>query len=105
MFNLVDNAIRYNREGGHVWIAASAVDDGVRLVVRDDGIGIPKEHQARIFERFYRVDTSHSRSTGGTGLGLSIVKHAAMVMHSTVELESSEGKGSVFTLTFPKQGG
>ena len=105
VFNLVDNAIRYNREGGHVWIAASAVDDGVRLVVRDDGIGIPKEHQARIFERFYRVDTSHSRSTGGTGLGLSIVKHAAMVMHSTVELESSEGKGSVFTLTFPKQGG
>lgn len=100
-FNLADNAILYNREGGHVDIGVHETGDGIVLAVRDDGIGIPKEHQARIFERFYRVDTSHSRSTGGTGLGLSIVKHAAMVMNAVVALDSSEGGGSTFSVTFP----
>lgn len=100
-FNLADNAIRYNREGGHVDIGVHETGDGIVLAVRDDGIGIPKEHQARIFERFYRVDTSHSRSTGGTGLGLSIVKHAAMVMNAAVALDSSEVGGSTFSVTFP----
>ena len=101
IYNLCDNAIRYNREGGHVRISVHRNADTVELKVADDGIGIPSEHLARIFERFYRVDTSHSRSTGGTGLGLSIVKHAAMVLGGQVEVDSREGLGTTFTVSFP----
>ena len=99
VFNLTDNAIRYNRKDGYVRISFHMEGDKAVLCVRDNGIGIPAEHQARIFERFYRVDTSHSRSTGGTGLGLSIVKHAAKVMKGSVSLESEEGSGSSFYVT------
>ena len=99
VFNLTDNAIRYNRKDGYVRINFHMEGDKAVLCVRDNGIGIPAEHQARIFERFYRVDTSHSRSTGGTGLGLSIVKHAAKVMKGSVSLESEEGSGSSFYVT------
>lgn len=102
VYNLCDNAIRYNREGGSVTVRCRAEGDKAVLSVSDTGIGIPAEHRARIFERFYRVDTSHSRSTGGTGLGLSIVKHACQVLRAQIELESEEGKGSTFTIIFNK---
>lgn len=101
IFNLVDNAVRYSKPGGHVVLSLHKSQRGIELAVKDDGIGIPAEHQARIFERFYRVDSSHSRQTGGTGLGLSIVKHAASVMGATVEVASREGEGSTFTVVFP----
>ena len=101
IFNLCDNAVRYNREGGYVELSIKKGPDAIAISVRDNGIGIPAEHQARIFERFYRVDTSHSRSTGGTGLGLSIVKHAALVLNAQVKLTSREGEGSVFIVSFP----
>lgn len=101
IFNLCDNAVRYNREGGYVELSIKKGPHAIAVSVRDNGIGIPAEHQARIFERFYRVDTSHSRSTGGTGLGLSIVKHAALVLNAQVKLTSAEGEGSVFIVSFP----
>ncbi len=96
IFNLCDNAIKYNRPGGRVEIQAV---DGVLTVV-DTGIGIPKEAQSRIFERFYRVDKSRSKAVGGTGLGLSIVKHAARVMNARVDLQSDEGQGTKVTVEF-----
>jgi len=96
LYNLTDNAIKYNREGGSVEIRI--LPDGFR--VKDTGIGIPLSEQERIFERFYRVDKSHSRKIGGTGLGLSIVKHAALRLGARVELESREGEGSCFTVRF-----
>ena len=96
IYNLCDNAIRYNKDGGKVTITVSK--DGV--TVKDTGIGIPKEHQARIFERFYRVDKSHSRETGGTGLGLSIAKHAAQRLGAHIELESIVGEGTIMRITF-----
>ena len=101
VYNLTDNAIRYNREGGWVRISLHRQDGRIVLSVSDSGIGIPKEHFARIFERFYRVDPSHSRSTGGTGLGLSIVKHASQILGGGLSLESEEGEGSTFTVSFP----
>lgn len=101
VYNLTDNAIRYNREGGWVRISLHRQDGRIVLRVSDSGIGIPKEHFARIFERFYRVDPSHSRSTGGTGLGLSIVKHASQILGGGLSLESEEGEGSTFTVSFP----
>ena len=73
------------------------------LEVADDGIGIPEEHQSRVFERFYRVDKSHSRASGGTGLGLSIVKHAAALHHAEIELESEVGKGTTISVRFPME--
>lgn len=93
-FNLIDNAIKYTPEGGCVRV--SAVTDGkfIRCSVSDMGIGIPREHQPHVFERFYRVDKSHSRATGGTGLGLAIVKHVAEIHHAAVRLTSQEGKGT-----------
>ncbi len=100
IYNLCDNAIRYNREGGKVVIDVSKKNHSPVLVVSDTGIGIPIEHQSRIFERFYRVDKSHSKETGGTGLGLSIVKHAVAIHNGTLKLESSADKGSVITITF-----
>lgn len=102
VYNLCDNAIRYNEDGGRVDITTLTDDDGAKLIVKDTGIGIPPEHQGRIFERFYRVDKSHSKQSGGTGLGLSIVKHAAQYHGAEIELESVPGEGSTFTVTFPK---
>ena len=102
VYNLCDNAIKYSPEGGLVTVRTEALPDGARLSVTDTGIGIPPEHQDRVFERFYRVDKSRSREVGGTGLGLSIVKHAARLHEATIHLESEPGRGSTFTITFPK---
>lgn len=96
--NLADNAVKYNRPGGSVTITTGYSDGKARLTVADTGIGIPAAHQARVFERFYRVDKSHSKEVGGTGLGLSIVKHAAAYLGVEVELESTEGVGTAVTL-------
>ena len=96
IYNLCDNAIKYNVPGGGVTIHA----DNDRLVVSDTGIGIPGEHQDRIFERFYRVDKSHSKASGGTGLGLSIVKHAAAYHKAEIRLESAPGQGTTITIQF-----
>lgn len=98
--NLVDNGIKYGREGGSVRVDTHILPDGVRLTVADTGVGIAPEHQEKVFERFYRVDKSHSRATGGTGLGLSIVKHGAMVHGARVALQSEEGAGTVVTVEF-----
>lgn len=102
VYNLCDNAIKYNRSGGSVKIAVFEDDTNVRLEVADTGIGIPTEHQERVFERFYRVDKSHSKQSGGTGLGLSIVKHAVAYHHGKIALESEANKGTVITVEFPK---
>lgn len=96
LYNLCDNAIKYNVPGGSVRITA---EEG-KLIVSDTGIGIPAEHQSRVFERFYRVDKSHSKRSGGTGLGLSIVKHAVAFHKAALELESNPGKGTTITITF-----
>ena len=101
IYNLCDNAIKYNREGGTVDITVAAAEERVTLSVKDSGIGIPREHLSRIFERFYRVDKSHSKEIGGTGLGLSIVKHIAKVHDATLDVRSTVGEGSVFTIVFP----
>lgn len=106
LYNLVDNAIKYNVQGGRVNVSASLDDSSnvgktVVLEVSDTGIGIPKEHLPRIFERFYRVDKSHSRASGGTGLGLSIVKHVAMYHEGKVSVESKVGKGTKFVVILP----
>ena len=100
IYNLCDNAVAYNHAGGSVTVTVSDTPEGGRVTVRDTGIGIPREAQGRVFERFYRVDKSHS--SGGTGLGLSIVKHGAAYLGAQVTLESEPGKGSTFILTFPK---
>ncbi len=101
LYNLCDNAIRYNNKGGSVIVDVSNTLDGkVKLTVKDDGIGIGKEHQERIFERFYRVDKSRSRESGGTGLGLAIVKHILTSHGAELELESELGKGTCITVTF-----
>ncbi|MDD4396028.1 MAG: ATP-binding protein [Sphaerochaetaceae bacterium] len=101
-FNLMDNAIRYNKPDGSVTVTVSDSDGKIMLEVKDTGIGIPKEDQNRVFERFYRVDKSHFRETGGTGLGLSIVKHAAEYHHASISLSSTLGKGTAITVEFPK---
>lgn len=100
-FNLFDNAIKYTPEGGAVSISVHEDNGQVVCQVTDNGIGIPAEHQSHVFERFYRVDKSHSRQTGGTGLGLAIVKHVAQLHHAQVSLSSAEGKGTTVALTFP----
>ncbi len=102
VYNLCDNAIKYNRQGGSVTVTVTEDEDNAELSVRDTGIGIPKEHLKRVFERFYRVDKSHSKEVGGTGLGLSIVKHGALYHHANVELNSEEGSGTEIKLIFPK---
>ena len=99
VYNLCDNAVAYNRQGGSVTVTVTDTPQGARVAVADTGIGIPRDAQSRVFERFYRVDKSHS--SGGTGLGLSIVKHGAAYLGAQVELESEPGQGSTFTLTFP----
>lgn len=102
VYNLCDNAIKYNRENGTVDVAVMNTTESVVVTVSDTGIGIPKEYQDRIFERFYRVDKSHSREIGGTGLGLSIVKHGALIHNAEIRVESTPGMGTTFTVTFPK---
>ncbi len=102
IFNLCDNAIKYNRENGSVSIEIRDGDDNAALSVTDTGIGIPAEHQERIFERFYRVDKSHSKEIGGTGLGLSIVKHAARLHSAAIELHSVVDGGTTVTVIFPR---
>ena len=100
LYNLCDNAIRYNNVGGKVEVETWKREDGVILVVEDTGIGIPKESQERVFERFYRVDKSRSKSTGGTGLGLAIVKHIIAKHDATMELQSQVGEGTKITVNF-----
>lgn len=100
LYNLCDNAIRYNNEGGSVAVTAEPLGNQVILSVEDTGIGIPKEHQDRVFERFYRVDKSRSKATGGTGLGLAIVKHIVAQHGAELKLESEAGKGTKITILF-----
>ena len=101
VFNLCDNAIKYNTDGGRVEVEVACEGGTAAVTVRDTGIGIPPEHQSRVFERFYRVDTSHSKASGGTGLGLSIVKHAVQYHHGAIQLKSEVGKGTEIRVTFP----
>lgn len=101
VYNLCDNAIKYNLSGGKIEIMVERKDEEAVLCVKDNGIGIAPEHQDRVFERFYRVDKSHSKSSGGTGLGLSIVKHAVQYHHGKLELKSEIGKGTEITVHFP----
>ncbi|MBQ9165738.1 MAG: ATP-binding protein, partial [Oscillospiraceae bacterium] len=102
LYNLCDNAIKYNVEGGRVKITVTERAGETAVSVQDTGIGIPLEHQDRVFERFYRVDKSHSKESGGTGLGLSIVKHAVQYHNGTIQLQSEPGKGTTITVSFPK---
>lgn len=100
LYNLCDNAIRYNNAGGSVVVTVEPNGEKVRLRVKDTGIGIPKEHQERVFERFYRVDKSRSKATGGTGLGLAIVKHIVAQHKAELTMESEPGKGTEITILF-----
>lgn len=102
VYNICENAVKYNNDNGRVSVWVGSTLDGPKISVSDTGIGIPKEHQERIFERFYRVDKSHSKERGGTGLGLSIVKHGAILHGAKVNVESSEGKGTRMEILFPK---
>ena len=101
VFNLCDNAIKYNTDGGRVQVTVTKENETAAVTVRDTGIGIPPDQQDRVFERFYRVDKSHSKASGGTGLGLSIVKHAVQYHHGTIHLQSEVGKGTEIRVTFP----
>ena len=101
IFNLCDNAIKYNREGGRVDVSVAREGAGAVVTVADTGIGIAPEHQQRIFERFYRVDKSHSKASGGTGLGLSIVKHAVQYLNGSIALKSEPGKGTTVSVSLP----
>ncbi len=101
LVNLLDNAINYSSEKSDIQISASLKDKELRISVQDHGIGIPKEHLSRLFERFYRVDKARSRELGGTGLGLAIVKHIAHAHGGRVSVESTPGKGSTFSLHLP----
>lgn len=100
--NLLDNAVKFTPQGGSVEISAQDLRDSVKVLVRDNGSGIPAEHLPRLFERFYRVDKARSRELGGTGLGLSIVRHIVELHGGSVGVESAEGKGSTFWFTVPK---
>ncbi len=103
LYNLCDNAIKYNKENGTVDVLINQTGDGVNVIVRDTGIGIPISHQDRVFERFYQVDKSHSKKVGGTGLGLAIVKHGALYHHAKLSLESTVDVGTVVTIAFSKK--
>ncbi len=103
VYNLCENAVKYNKENGRIWIAIQPENDRLVFSITDTGIGIPAASQSRVFERFYRVDKSHSKAVGGTGLGLSIVKHGAALHHAEINLESEEGEGTTITLSFPLQ--
>lgn len=102
LYNLCENAIKYNKENGNVSIVLTENKNEVRITVKDTGIGIPAEDQSRVFERFYRVDKSHSKEIGGTGLGLSIVKHGVTFLGGSLELISEEGEGTEISMVFPK---
>ena len=102
VYNVCENAVKYNYENGKVSVWAGNTLNGPKISVSDTGIGIPKEHQERIFERFYRVDKSHSKERGGTGLGLSIVKHGALLHGAKVSVESEEGRGTKISMQFPR---
>ena len=102
VYNLCDNAVKYNVDGGAIDVRVSSDVQTAAVTVSDTGIGIAPEHQGRIFERFYRADKSHSKASGGTGLGLSIVKHAVQFHHGTIDLSSEPGKGTRIRVTFPK---
>lgn len=103
IYNLCDNAIKYNRRGGTVSVTVSPVESGAEVLVEDTGIGIPAEEQARVFERFYRVDKSHSKEISGTGLGLSIVKHGAALHDGQIRLKSTPGEGTAVALQLPRR--
>lgn len=103
IYNLCENAIKYNKDGGSVTVSVHPKNGGIELTVSDTGIGIPPEHQSRVFERFYRVDKSHSKATGGTGLGLSIVKHAVQYLGGKIDLTSRVGEGTKITVFFPNK--
>ena len=101
--NLVNNAIKYNKDGGHVWVTVGEKPDSVEIKVKDDGIGIAKEHQSRLFERFYKVDTSRTYTNeSSTGLGLAIAKRIAVIHGGKISLKSAPGNGTEFTAVFPK---
>ena len=102
VYNVCDNAIKYNRNDGSVSVFLTQTAQEIQIVVKDTGVGIPKEDQDRVFERFYRVDKSHSKEIGGTGLGLSIVKHAVGALKGSVILRSEEGNGTEICMKFPK---
>lgn len=102
IYNLCENAIKYNRENGSVDVSVAENNNNIILKVKDTGIGIPQEHQERVFERFYRVDKSHSKEIGGTGLGLSIVKHGVLYHGGEISMESEPGKGTEITVTLKK---
>ena len=102
VYNLLDNAVKYNKENGSITVFVGEHSDGVEFSVKDTGIGIPEEDTERIFERFYRVDKSHSKKVGGTGLGLSIVKHVCASHNAKISVKSEVGKGTTMYVTFPK---
>ena len=101
LYNLTENAIKYNKPGGQVWITARQQEGEAMIEVRDSGIGIPEESCQRVFERFYRVDKSRSKQTGGTGLGLSIVKHVVEYHNGRIELNSELGTGTTIRVWLP----
>lgn len=101
IYNIMDNAIKYNKPNGKVIVFTGTTEDGSVINVKDTGIGIPEDETERIFERFYRVDKSHSKTVGGTGLGLSIVKHAAIAHNAKITVNSTLGKGTQISLQFP----
>ena len=103
IYNLCENAIKYNKDGGSVTVSVHPKNGGIELTVSDTGIGFPPEHRSRVFERFYRVDKSHSKATGGTGLGLSIVKHAVQYLGGQIDLTSRVGEGTKITVFFPNK--
>ena len=103
VYNLLDNAVKYNKENGKITVFVGETAEGVELSVKDTGIGIPKEDTERIFERFYRVDKSHSKKVGGTGLGLSIVKHVCACHNAKIRVKSIVGKGTTIYVTFPRE--
>jgi two-component system phosphate regulon sensor histidine kinase PhoR len=102
IYNIMDNAIKYNKNNGKIFISLTENNKTVDLSVKDTGVGIPAAEKERVFERFYRVDKSHSKQIGGTGLGLSIVKHGAIFHNATIELESEVEKGTEIIIHFPK---
>ena len=102
VYNLCDNAIKYNHAGGNVKVSVAEKGNFIRLSVQDTGIGIAPEHQEKIFERFYRVDKSHSKQSGGTGLGLSIVKHAVQYHHGKIDVTSEAGVGTTVSVLLPR---
>jgi signal transduction histidine kinase len=101
--NLIDNAIKYTKPSGRIELSLLEQDQAVCVAVRDNGIGIPKEHLGRVFERFYRVDKARSRELGGTGLGLSIAKHIVHIHNGKITIESEPGQGTTVSVTLPKQ--